>query len=162
MPTIPVEIRYADESDRAGYAEIDRLATADLRAVYQPTEKAEKSRSAMSRQLHRLVALGSSRIVGTVQYHMNSDRLAFLGLGVHPHFRRQGIARQLIEELEAIAVRNQVELLTLYTVRQTGNVDVFQSLGFTVVSEERTDFFESPTGEPLTEVLMQKLVETLA
>ena len=44
--------------------------------------------------------------------------------------------------------------LKLYTVKETGNVEVFRRLGFTVAAEREDDLFESDRFEKLTEVEM--------
>ena len=46
--------------------------------------------------------------------------------------------------------------MILHTVRETGNVDVFQRLGFLVESEELTTLFESDRFSALSEVVMKK------
>src|SRR4029077_1874740 len=87
------------------------------------------------RPANRLIACRGERIIATVRYQRQDDRLHLMGLGVHPDFRRQGVARRLIRELTAIARRTGVRALSLYTVTQTGNPAIFQRLGFRIVSE---------------------------
>ncbi len=98
----------------------------------------------------------NDRVVGTVQYYFTGNCVAFLGLGVHPEFRRHGVARALVQELERIGETTGATALTLYTIRETGNLTIFESLGFSVESEQPTSLFESTSLGALTEVLMKK------
>ena len=141
-------------------AEVDRLATQDLRKVYRPTLGAVKQRASIDHRLQRLVATMNDRVVGTVQYYFTGNCVAFLGLGVHPEFRRQGVARALVQELERIGETTGATALTLYTIRETGNLTIFESLAFSVESEQPTSLFESTSMGALTEVLMKKHLQS--
>jgi len=68
---------------------------------------------------------------------------------------------QLIKELERIARKSACETLALYTVRETGNVKIFDRMGFVVKSEEPSRLFESDRYKLLTEVFMSKNVNAL-
>ena len=46
--------------------------------------------------------------------------------------------------------------MALHTVRETGNVAIFERLGFVVESEKPTALFESDTFAELSEVVMVK------
>jgi ribosomal protein S18 acetylase RimI-like enzyme len=147
------EVRPEDETQ---VAEVERLATAALREVYRPTIMATVRRAALVAQTKRLVAVIEERVVGVVQYYIVEGRLAFLGLGVHPQFRRRGVAAALIRELEAIGRDVGCTTVTLHTVRETGNVEIFQRLGFLVESEAPTDLFQGEGRKMFSEVVMRK------
>lgn len=149
-------VRAIRPEDEDAAAEVARLATADLRRVYWPTPIAVQHRATLAAQLHRLVAVVDRRIVGVVQYYVAGDRLAFLGLGVHPEYRRRGVAKALVRQLEQIGRECGCTTLTLNTVRQTGNVEVFHRLGFFVESEAPTGLFEGVGNMSLSEVAMRK------
>ena len=151
-----ITVRPPQACDEAEIAEVDRLSTEDLRKVYRPAPAAVELRTSIANRLQRLVATVNDRVVATVQYYFNGDCVAVLELGVHPESRRHGLARALVEELERIGEATGATALTLYTIRQTGNVAIFESLGFSVESEQPTSLFESASGDALTEVLMKK------
>ncbi|MHC4218771.1 MAG: GNAT family N-acetyltransferase [Planctomycetota bacterium] len=153
---MPITVRSPQPRDEAGIDEVERLATVDLRKVYRPSAAAVEHRASLAQQLQRLVATVNDRVVGTVQFYFAEDRLALLGLGVHPEFRRLGVARALVRELERVAESSGAEALTLYTIRQTGATQIFECLGFGVESEEPASLFESTSSGPLTEVFMRK------
>jgi ribosomal protein S18 acetylase RimI-like enzyme len=149
-------VRELRPEDELQVAEVDRLATADLRKVYKPTELALKQRSAITPDLQGLVAVLEGRVVGVLHYRIAVDRLSFLGLGVHASFRRRGVATALVQRLESIGLDSGCTAVILRTVSQTGNVRIFERLGFVVESEEPTTLFEGVKFSALSEVVMKK------
>jgi GNAT superfamily N-acetyltransferase len=149
-------VREPAPDDELEVAEVDRLATATLRAVYRPTAAALEHRATTDANGLRLVAVLAARIVGVVQYRLAGDHLFLSRLGVHPAFRRRGVAAALIRQLEIIGRTGGCIAMVLHTVRETGNVRIFERLGFRVLSEQPTDLFQSDTLPVLSEVVMRK------
>lgn len=147
-------VREATPADEEAVAEVSRLATEDLRRVYRPVAPAVAS--APQPPTGRLVAEVGGRIVGTVRYRCEQPRIHLIGLFVHPEQRRKGVARELVRSLDALAVITGTDCLSLFTVRQTGNVSIFERLGFRAIREVTPSWAESTTGQPLTEVYMEK------
>ena len=152
-------IRNAGPEDRPRVDEIDRLAVEDLRQVYRPTDAALQLRSHAAPSLGVLVAEIDRLVVGVVQYRVEGTRLWLLGLGVDPAFRRRGAAAALLQRLVRIARDSACTTVALHTVRETGNVAMFERLGFTVESEEFTDLFVSERFGKLSEVVMFRRVD---
>jgi len=151
-----VTIRPSLPSDEFAVAEIEASAAATLRRVYAPRPDARCHLENEGRTIARLVACADGRVVGTLRYWIDGERLHLLGLGVLDDRRRQGVARRMIEHAADIARQAGCRRLSLYTVRQTGNVAVFARLGFTPVAEEPSRLLVSPTGGDLSEVYMEK------
>ena len=151
-------VREREPADTRRAAEIDRRAIDDLRRVYRPTDAALRQRSALSSALRGLVAEIDGRVVGVVQYRIEASYLWFLALSVDPAARRCGVASAIVGELERIARNCRCTTVALHTVRETGNVAIFERLGFVVQSERRTDLFVSDSYPELFEVVMTKLV----
>ena len=149
-----IAIRHEKPDDQPGIQEVDASATATLRRTYRPSQKAIVSKERIRKQTQRLVAVINDRIVGTVEYHITDQSLGIMGLGVHQDFRMLGVARSLFCALEAIAAKEEAARLHLYTVKETGNVDVFKRLGFMVASEQEDEFSESDGFSKLTGVEM--------
>ena len=87
---------------------------------------------------HLLVAQRNGRIAGSVQLDRDTPpnqphRADVTKLLVHPDFRRQGIARALMVELEALARREGRSLLTLDTVTGDKAEPLYASLGYETV-----------------------------
>jgi ribosomal protein S18 acetylase RimI-like enzyme len=70
--------------------------------------------------------------------------------------RRRGVARSLLVDLIQTARAMGALRLSLYTIREAGNVDVFQRLGFRVVDEHIDVYFESARHACLHEAYMER------
>jgi ribosomal protein S18 acetylase RimI-like enzyme len=149
-------IRPPRPEDAEGIERAKASAIATLRKTYRPTQKAIARKQTLSAELTQLVALCDDGVVGKVEYRIDGDRLHFLSLDVHSDWRRQGVARRLLAELDAIGKTHGAKRLSTYTVTQTGNVEIFRRLGFRVVSEEPTDLFESDQHSALTESYLER------
>jgi GNAT superfamily N-acetyltransferase len=155
LALMTVTVREASADDHAAVEAIDRAATADLRKVYRPTVAAERERAALG-ALMTLVASISGQVVGVVRYRIGDERISAIGLGVDPGFRRRGVARALIRRIEEIGARTGCRVLSVYTVRQTGNVPIFERMGLAVQAEGPSELFESDSYPEVIEVLMTK------
>ena len=151
-----IMVRPATDADADAMAEVSALAAETLRETYRPKESAGEGAPKPPGKLTRLVALIDGRIVGTVKYAMDGDALRVIGLGVHPDFRKRGVATELIRYLEDLARVNGAARLSLRTVKETGNVAIFERLGFSTVSEQEDRFSESDRHVTLTDVFMEK------
>jgi ribosomal protein S18 acetylase RimI-like enzyme len=153
-----ISVREALEQDGSAIEAVCRAAEADLRKVYRPNRKALENRAAIASSLTRLVALVGDEVVGTVMFRREPDRLHLMGLSVHINHRRIGVARSLVAAVEREAKRHGLRRLSLYTVRETGNVAVFERMGFRVVGEQEDRWSESDVFAKLTGVEMEKAI----
>ena len=94
-------------------------------------------------------------------HNIETDRISFLGLAVHESYRRQGVASALITNLEELGSRCEARVISLFTVKETGNVEIFSRMGFKVVAAEPSVIFESDKFESLTEVQMEKSIRSI-
>lgn len=154
-----IDVRPAGPDDAPAVREVDAAATATLRETYRPNQAALANKAGLSVCLKRLVAALDGHVVGTVQYYVESQSVRIIGLGVHPNFRRRGVARALLRFLEATGKEEGASRLHLFTVKQTGNVEVFRCLGFRGVAERDDAFSESDKHRVLIDVEMEKQLE---
>ncbi|HUS33153.1 MAG TPA: GNAT family N-acetyltransferase [Kofleriaceae bacterium] len=145
-----IEVRPAQRADDHAVAAVSESALRTLRRVYRPTPAALARKRDLA-ILPRLVAVVEDAVVGTVEYVAGEDRLHLMGLFVAETYRRQGVARALVDEL-AILARGRP--LSLNTIRETGNVPIFERLGFVVAAESLAVDFVGE--EPLHDVLMSR------
>jgi GNAT superfamily N-acetyltransferase len=124
---------------------------AELRRIYVP-RKAASDNTACSRVVARI----DGQIAGTVLYEIQPRQIHLRELAVDAQHRRQGVARAIIEYLASIALAAACPRMTLYTIAQTGNVAIFERLGFRTVSEEPAIWAASPGREELVDVLMER------
>jgi ribosomal protein S18 acetylase RimI-like enzyme len=153
---LDVRVREATPADADELAVVKASARATLREIYRPNQKALAHKQAIAETLTCLVAVYDGRVVGAVQYQLTSDRVHFLSLDVLSDYRRQGVAKQLVAELARIGKSAGVTRLSTYTVTQTGNPAIFERMGFRVIYEEPSDFYESDHFDILTEAYLER------
>jgi len=152
-------VRPATSSDRSELDKVSTSAIATLRKTYRPTRHAVAQRRSSEQELKQLVATHDERVVGSVEYRLDKDRLHFLSLFVHHEYRRQGVARCLVEQLVVLARQAGIDQLTAYTIKETGAWRAFERLGFGVIREEATDLYESDESPHMTEVYLRRVVD---
>ncbi|MGE4003307.1 MAG: GNAT family N-acetyltransferase [Planctomycetaceae bacterium] len=106
----------------------------------------------------RLVAEWEGQVVATVQFDRHERHVHVIGLAVHPQFQRRGIARDLLDSIAVRARSLGHQVVVLDTIKETGNVDRFEKLGFCVYDERVTADFESDQFPQLHEVRMERNV----
>jgi GNAT superfamily N-acetyltransferase len=146
-------VRESQPGDEAAIDRVVRSGVATLRRTYRPVPAAIERKAA--RSLARLVAIEGT-IVGTVEYAIDGERLHAMGLHVLASHRRRGVARCLVDALADIASGAGAGRLSLYTIRETGNVKVFERLGFAVVAERAANDVVGEAHERLTDVYMER------
>ncbi len=147
--------RAATESDEPAVQALSEAAFTDLRKIYRPTIAALAQRSNLPSEPQRVVAVDDSgQIVGTTKYYRDGDCYRILALAVPKEHRHRGIARRLIDHVATLARMEGCSSVRLYTIRETGNVAVFERIGFHLVSERPDILMESVMGGPLMEVDM--------
>lgn len=149
-----ITVRLEEAGDRQGIEAVHASAAATLRQTYRPSQKAVANKAGISARLRKLVAIADGRVVGTVQYYIESQTVRVIGLGVHTDYRKKGVARSLVHHLHTIGVREDATHLQLHTIKETGNVEIFTRLGFMVVTEREDELMESDRFEELTDVEM--------
>jgi len=150
-----IEIRPPTAYESGLVAEVLRRAFVPVRQIYHPLAEAVAAQEADRNRYFCLVALSQKRIVGSVSYEFVDSALFLFALGVNPEFQKMGIARRFIQELGSYARKAGLRRLALATVVQTGNIPIFQKLGFHVTKTRPAVLFESPSGLILTEALME-------
>jgi GNAT superfamily N-acetyltransferase len=148
-------IRPATADDIAAAEEVARRAYAAMWQIYHSKEDFVLPTVAGS---VRLLAEVNRTIVGTVTYAPKDDRLHLRRLAVDAAFRRRGITRAFVEHVSERAKDAQLRALSLYTIEQTGNVPIFERLGFRRLHEVPAGWAVSTCGEELHEVFMEKEV----
>ncbi len=153
---IPVLVREAHEPDLPSAQHVVDLAFETVRHIYRPSPAAQANRPQTQGAFRRLIALYGERIIGTVQYTFDEDRLHLIALATHPDYRQQGVARQIVATLIDIGTRHRQRALSLSTIRETGNRPIFEKMGFDVVLESPVTDLISVQGGRLYEVYMER------
>lgn len=153
-PTI--SIRDAADSDWPAVEALFASTFATIRDIYRPTPEAERRQKRRFRDGHRLVALFDKTIVGTLQLVWRPRHVFVSGLAVHPDCQRRGVARALIEAVITLAKRRGYAQIKLETIEQTGNVPIFEKLGFQITGSAEPDWCVSDQYDALVSVEMRR------
>lgn len=78
-----------------------------------------------------------SSIIGSVRAALKNDTVYIGKLMVHPNFRRMGIGKKLLLEIEHYFPKRRYELFT--STRSKDNIRLYESLGYKSFKEEMID-----------------------
>jgi GNAT superfamily N-acetyltransferase len=148
-------IREALSRDADSATVVSVRAEGFLRTIYRPTEALTQAMRSSQTTRRQLVAICDDEVRGTVSFEQRGDCLHLQALAVDPDWQRRGVARALISHAKALADSRGIPLLSLYTVVETGNVTIFERLGFHVVSTRLATGLEPVAAPTLTEAYMQ-------
>ncbi len=103
---------------------------------------------------HALLAYLDGQAVGCIFYEARPDSVYFGRLAVLPAYRRQGIARRLIEWVERYAVQCQKPRVTLgVRLALPGHIDYYTRLGYQVLAYQCHPGYTSPTSADMAKDL---------
>ncbi len=156
QPSITIRMTTAEDDD--AMAAVFNAAFTPLRAIYRPNSQTVTDQSLHPKEGTRLVAELDHQVVATVQFDSHEDHLHVIGLAVHPHFQQMGIARHLLDWIDSHALSTARTAVVLDTIKETGNVPVFEKLGFMIIHEAVSDRFESDMYRELHEVKMKRTI----
>jgi len=152
-----ITIRNFITTDTDTVKHIMTLCTSELRAVYKPKPKSETILTSHSLSNTRVVAVDDAdTVIGVAEYITQEVDLYIQGVAVLPTHRRRGVARTLLGHIATLAIDFGLPALSVVTIKETGNVEIFESLGFIVVEERTSDRFVGIQGQPVTELVTKK------
>ncbi len=150
-----ISITIARAEDIAQAKAIAKAAFSELRSVYSPTPTAISNQP---KSTAYVVAKMGQTVVGTLQYFDEGNRIYVFDLAVDTQYRHQGIARQLIDSTCEIARSLGYKTVSTRTIRETGNVEIFERLGFGVVKEETAKWCVSDRYKILHDAYLERRV----
>ena len=133
-----MEIRLMEKADIPQLAELEKLCFSDPWSV-----------SAFEYELNNplslwLVAAEGDTVAGYVGSQTVIDESDMMNIAVHPDFRRQGIAENLIESLIIMLNTRQSKSLTLEVrVSNTPAIILYEKMGFIQVGR-RPGYYRNP------------------
>ncbi|QDT44778.1 putative acetyltransferase [Gimesia alba] len=149
-------IREATSAEADEVAAVFEAAFAPIRLIYRPTAETLVRQADQHREETRLVAVIDEQVVATVEFDLHETYLHVLGLAVHPDFQRRGIAGCLLDWISNHAINLGRHTVVLETIKETGNVPLFEKLGFQVVDEAIASWCVSEIHEQLYFVTMER------
>lgn len=105
----------------------------------------------LSPNVFLFVAKLNNRIIGSIQLHICTKpnglhRAEIAKLMTHPHYRRKGVGRLLIEKAEEIAVKEKKSLLVLDTREGDPSNHLYNNLGY-IKAGKIPNYAKSVSGE---------------
>ena len=149
-----IETRLASPSDVADVQTIIDAAFATVREVYRPKPDATPTSENAGLKTETFVVSMDGEIKGSVCFYSQAKALQISQLAVVPEFRKRGVARALLQAANQAATKRGATELRLNTIQETGNVAIFQRLGFTIHSTTKATWCISDRFEQLNDVLM--------
>ncbi|MDA2935392.1 GNAT family N-acetyltransferase [Acidobacteria bacterium AH-259-D05] len=150
-----ISITVATAEDIAQAKAIAKAAFSELRSVYSPTQTAIANQQDSTAYV---VAKAGQTVVGTLQYFDEGERIYVFDVAVDPHYRRQGVARRLIAFVSDTARSLGHKTVLTRAIKETGNVEIFERLGFRVVGEETAKWCFSDRYSVLHDVYLERQV----
>jgi len=148
-----IGVSIATAEDITPAKAIAKAAFSELRSVYSPTQTAISNQP---KNTAYVVAKIGQTVVGTLQYFDEGDRIYLFDVAVDPKYRRQGIARNLIEFVSDTARSLGHKIISTRTIKETGNVEIFERLGFRIVGEETAKWCFSDSYPTLHDVYLER------
>lgn len=150
MPAINITIRAATDAEAAKVLAIEQAAFEEYRDALDPPsgvfrETVDKVRQKM-RDGTFLLALLHDDPVGSVFYQPESEHVYLGRLAVLPAYRRCGIGRALVEQVEAITLalgRSRVRLSARIALPH--NHSYYERMGYRFVEERCHEGYTTPT-----------------
>ena len=131
-------------------------AFATVRDVYLPKPGAVPTSENANLSTETIVALVDGQIVGAVCVYQEAAALHISQLAVVPKFRKRGLARALLQSANEAAIQRSAIEIRLNTIQETGNVPIFQRLGFAVDSTAEATWCTSAQFAKLHDVSMTR------
>ena len=146
----PHTIRLATATDAAVIAGLIRRAfAAQPRPTNPPSSALTETAATITAHLGRgggAVLERDGRVAGAVLWELEDGALYISRVSVDPDYRRQGIARALVDEAEREARRRGLSRMTLgVRLELEENRQLFRSCGFEDVEFRRHEGYSEPT-----------------
>ncbi|MCP4322309.1 MAG: GNAT family N-acetyltransferase [Alteromonadales bacterium] len=132
-------IKQLDSTDPA-LLSLSKAGFSELRNIYHPTYEAQRNKAISVADWTCLGYYLEPLLVGIIKVKMADNTLSLSSLAVAPEYRKRGIARSLISEAEQIFPT--ANMLSVWCVEQTGNMEIFEALGFKVAERIESELFE--------------------
>ena len=146
----PHTLRIATPADAAVIADLIRRAfAAQPRPTDPPSSALKETAATITAHLARgggAVLERDGRVAGAVLWEVEDGALYISRVSVDPDYRRQGIARALVDEAEREARRRGLLRMTLgVRLELEENRQLFRSCGFEDVEFRRHEGYSEPT-----------------
>ena len=151
-----ITTRQATPNDAKEVQSVIDAAFATVRDVYQPKPDAVTTSENANLDSKTIVALVDGEIAGAACVYSEGAALHVSQLAVVPKFRKRGVARALLQSANDVAIQRGATELRLNTIQETGNVAIFERLGFTIDTTTEATWCISERFSQLNDVSMSR------
>lgn len=130
-----------------------------VRQAYNPYKSIYKVKPDSSKVCFKyktIVYIKDTEVVGTLSYYFDNSIIRLFKIAVAPEYQGQGIGQELISYIEKTYITDTINKLGIYTIKETGNRNYFERLGFKQVSETTASFATTLDNKTVTELEMIK------
>jgi len=154
------EISIATPNDRHEARHLHERAFSKWQSVYRFTGEALARQELRFDEGTRLVARSKSVLAGTLQFRSDAHHIHLLGIAVAPEYQHRGIARAMVAFVAELAPSLGHRTLALDTIVETGNVQLFERMGFALVRTETAQDCVSDRYESLHLAIMETSIHS--
>lgn len=148
-----MEILQADKNDISDLYELQMLAfeseaeMAGSRKIPALMESREENEADFSNWVTLKLVDDAGTLAGAIRYKIENDIIEVGRLMIHPKYRRQGYAKQLLRKIDSLYPEMTKELYTC--TKSWLNIRLYEKMGYTAYKEENE-------GDELPKVYMRK------
>ncbi len=149
-----MKIRIVNQIDKSKLEHIHKESRETLRNTYRIKENLSFINiNPLDKKI--VILEKNEKILVSCRIVYYENRIHIIAIAVLKSHRKQGLCKALIDFIKKEAKGKNIDIISLYTVEETGNVQVFNKLGFKVITREKTELFESDVYDELNEVYME-------
>ncbi|MDP2572600.1 GNAT family N-acetyltransferase [Vibrio penaeicida] len=123
-----------------------------LRNVYSPRQTAHPIQTIRTDNHQAFGALILGTLVGSLEAQFDGHSVSIQSVAVDDQYRKQGLAGKMIKAV--MGSYASAQRVSLWCVEQTGNVSIFEKIGFKVTQRIESDILILTDGSPAIEVQM--------
>lgn len=154
-----ITVRDSIHGDEAEVRSLVANAFLTMRDIYRPRPDSVASSARLDLECEAIVAHCDGILAGAAYVYSEGTAMHVTQLAVLLDYRRRGIARQLLTFADGLALDSGLSELRLTTVQETGNVGIFERLGFSVFAMSEAAWCVSDQFPVLNDVQMHRRCE---
>ena len=140
--------------DGLKYNYLDSLFELEKLCFSIPWSKKLFENDISNKNAHYILAVLNGKVIGYCGLYKVLDEADITNIAVHPDFRRQGLAKRMLENIIEYCVVNKIDKITL-EVREsnTSAINLYVKEGFKVVGERKNYYSDNRE----TAILMRRI-----
>jgi len=147
-----ISVRYAEHEEAEVIRSIIDIAFESVRAIYRPRPDSVSTEADPALETQSILAVFDDIAIGAASIHSDCGSLRVSQISVLPEYRGIGVCRSLLCFAQDAARDLGISQLSLNTIEETGNVVIFERLGFSITKRSTATWCVSDRFDHLTDV----------